>query len=70
MALKTSISKNTRQSKFKRLAGGLAVNIAKKRNDPDVKKLQRFKKMFRMFKDKINKKYANRAQMAARKSIM
>jgi hypothetical protein len=70
MSLKTSITKNTRQSKFKRLSGGLAVNIAKQRNDPDVKKLQRFKKMFRMFKDKISKKYASRAQMAARKSIM
>jgi hypothetical protein len=70
MSLKTSISQISRLSKFKRLTGGLAVKLAKDRNDPDVAKLKRFKKMFWMFKDRINKKYKNRAQMAARKAIM
>jgi hypothetical protein len=69
MGLKTSITKTTRQDKFKRLAGALAVNIAKKKNDPDVKKLLKYKKLYFQFKEKINKKYKATATREARKSM-
>lgn len=70
MALKASITKNSRESKFKRLAGALAVNIAKQKNDPDVAKLLKYKKLYFGFKAKLNNKYASRGAQEARKSMM
>ena len=69
MSLKTSITRNTRQVKFNRLSGAMAVKIAKDRHDPDAIRLAKFKKLFFKFKDKIKKKYAMKGRQIARKSL-
>jgi len=70
MGVKATVQKVTRQDKIKRLAGALAVNIAKKRNDPDVNKLLKYKKLYFQFKEKINRKYQNASSREARKKMM
>ena len=69
MSVKASITKVSRQDKINRLTGALAVSIAKKRNDPDVKKLLKYKKLYFQFKAKINAKYKNASSAAARNSM-
>jgi hypothetical protein len=69
MSLKTSIRRDSRQQKFNRLSGAMAVNIAKQRKDPDAVRLAKFKKLFFKFKDKIKKKYAMKGRQVARKSL-
>lgn len=69
MSLKTSIRRDSRQQKFNRLSGAMAVKIAKDRKDPDVIRLAKFKKLFFNFKDKIKKKYAMKGRQVARKSL-
>ena len=69
MSVKASLTKVSRQDKINRLSGALAVNIAKKKNDPDVKKLLKYKKLYFQFKEKINRKYKNASSVAARNSM-
>jgi len=68
MALKTSISRNTRESKLNRLGGAMAVKAAIDANDPDVKKMKKYKHLWQQFKERVNRKYGSRGMVAARKS--
>ena len=69
MGLKSSVRRDTRMQKFNRLSGAMAVNIAKKRHDPDAVRLAKFKKKFFEFKKKIQRKYAMKGRQVARKSL-
>ncbi len=69
-ALKMSMRKVSRQEKLNRLGGSMAAGMAKKRKDPDYKKMIKYKTLWKKFKSKVMRKYANRGKMAARKASM
>lgn len=68
MSLRTSTSRLSRQSKLLRLGGALAVKAARDANDPDVKKMKKYKDLWKKYRDKVNRKYGTRGMIAARKT--
>jgi len=69
-ALKASVTRQTKQGKMARLAGGMAMAMARKNNDPLYKKAMKAKKIFMQAKAMIQKKYGMKGKMAARKAAM
>ena len=59
----------TRQAKMARLSGGLAMQMAKKANDPMAAKAMKYKKLFLDMKKKIMMKYGMKGKAAARKAV-
>jgi len=59
----------TRQAKMARLSGGLAMQMAKKNNDPMYNKAMKAKKLFMGMKKKIMQKYGMKGKAAARKAV-
>ena len=52
-----------------RVAGSEAIRMAKRDNSPDYKKYKKYRDLYFKYKKKIEKKYGNRAKIAARRSI-
>jgi hypothetical protein len=69
-ALTRSIIGISRESKLKRIIGGFAIQLAKKKNDPLYKKLIRFRRAWKLMSKQINAKYRGPATLAARQAIM
>ena len=67
-ALKTSLTRIDRSEKLNRLSGSMAARIAKSKNDPDYKKMIKYKALWKKFKDKVMRKYKSRGKQAARKA--
>lgn len=59
----------TKQQKLARAGGLLAVNMAKKGNDPLHKKLATAEALVKKLRAQINKKYGQKGMSAARKSV-
>jgi hypothetical protein len=59
-----------RQEKLNRLGGSMAAQIAKDKNDPDFKKMIKYKTLWKKFKEKVMRKYSVRGKQAARKAAM
>lgn len=59
----------SRKSKLARLVGAEAVRIAKEKNDPLYKKLLKYKKMWKLVKEKIVRKYRGQALQRIRKKL-
>lgn len=70
MALTTSIRRETRQDKLDRLGGAMAVALAKEAGAADYKKLIKFKKLWKKYKEKLMRVYGPRGRQAARKAAM
>ena len=70
MALKTSIRRETRQTKLDRLGGAMAVALAKEAGSTDYKKLKKFKSLWKKYKQKLMRIYGPRGKQAARKAAM
>jgi hypothetical protein len=68
--LKMSMRRITRQEKLNRLGGSMAARLAKGKNDPDYKKMIKYKNLWKKFKEKVMRKYAMRGKQAARKASM
>lgn len=68
--LKMSMTRIDRQSKLDRLGGSMAARIAKDKNDPDYKKMIKYKNLWKKFKEKVMRKYKVRGTQAARKAAM
>lgn len=68
--LKMSMRRIGRQEKLSRLSGSMAARIAKDKNDPDYKKMIKYKKLWIKFKKKVMRKYKVRGKQAARKAAM
>ena len=66
-AKRTGMRKDTRQQKVARAIGSLAVAMAKRKGDPDYKKMQRYLELYRKHKQKVLRKYENRVRSQARK---
>jgi hypothetical protein len=69
-SLRMSITKIDRKDKLARLGGSMAAKLAKERNDPDYKKMIKFKKLWIKYKEKVMRKYGMRGKQAARKAAM
>lgn len=65
----TSMTKVTRKSKLKRAAGGSAMAMARKNNDPMYKRYIFFNKRRIELKAKIMKKYQRRGMAQARRTM-
>jgi hypothetical protein len=52
------------------LGGSMAARLAKDKNDPDYKKMIKYKTLWKKFKEKVMRKYAVRGKQAARKAAM
>ena len=70
MALKTTIRRETRQTKLDRLSGAMAVAMAKEAGSSDYAKLKKFKALWKKYKEKLMKIYGPRGRQAARKAAM
>ena len=70
MALKTTIRRETRQTKLDRLGGAMAVALAKEAGSSDYKKLKKFKTLWKKYKTKLMRIYGPRGRQAARKAAM
>ena len=68
--LKMSMRRIDRQEKLNRLGGSMAARIAKDKNDPDYKKMIKFKNLWIKYKEKVMRKYGIRGKQAARKAAM
>jgi hypothetical protein len=68
--LKMSMQRIGRQEKLDRLGGSMAARLAKDKNDPDYKKMIKYKTLWKKFKEKVMRKYAVRGKQAARKAAM
>lgn len=68
--LKMSMRRIDRKEKLARLGGSMAARLAKEKNDPDYKKMIKFKKLWIKYKSKVMRKYAIRGKQAARKAAM
>lgn len=68
--LKMSMQRIGRQEKLDRLGGSMAAKLAKDKNDPDYKKMIKYKTLWKKFKEKVMRKYAVRGKQAARKAAM
>lgn len=68
--LKMSMRRIDRQEKLNRLGGSMAARLAKDKNDPDYKKMIKYKNLWKKFKAKVMRKYAVRGKQAARKAAM
>lgn len=66
-AKRTSITKNTRQAKISRAVGTLATSAARQKDDPLYRKMLFHKKKWKMYKERLMKKYSNRVKSQARK---
>jgi ribosomal protein S17 len=64
-AKRTTITKVTRQTKIDRTIGALATKYAKEKNDPLYHKMQKFRKKFFHFREKIRAKYGPRVRSRA-----
>ena len=64
---KRSISSISREAKIKRATGALATSEAKRKNDPDYKRMIFHKNMWKKYKEKVMKKYSARVRAQARK---
>ena len=58
----TTMSKNTRRGKLARQGAGLAMNIAKKSNDPLFAKYKKAQSKFKSLKEQLKKKYEGKAR--------
>ncbi len=63
----TSQTRITRQAKVARAIGSLSTSLAKKQNDPLMKRMQYHLDLYKKFKNKIMVKYASRVKTQARK---
>jgi hypothetical protein len=68
MSLKMSLTKNTRSAKLSRLGAAMALNAAKMRNDSDALRAEKFKGLWKKYKEKIAKKYGAKGKMMALKA--
>ena len=68
--LKMSMRRIGRKEKLARLGGSMAARLAKGKNDPDYKKMIKFKNLWKKYKKKVMRKYAVRGKQAARKAAM
>lgn len=66
MATSMSMVKRTRQAKLQAMAGALAIQIAKERQDPLYKKFKRFRDKYWSMKRRIKTKYGQKAMVSAR----
>lgn len=70
MGLQRSILSISRETKFKRIVGAFAIQIAKAKNDPLYRKLIRFRRAWKRTNKMLQSKYRGPAQLAARKAIL
>jgi hypothetical protein len=68
--LRTSMLRVSRQEKLDRLGGSMAARLAKGHNDPDYRKMIKYKNLWKQFKQKVMMKYGMRGKQAARQSAM
>jgi len=66
-AKRTSTYRTTRNTKIKRATGQLATSAARKKNDPLYKNMIKYRKLYRIYKEKIHKKYSSRVRSQARR---
>lgn len=66
-AKRTGVRRDTRQQKVSRAIGSLAVSMAKRKGDPDYKKMKKYLDLYRKHKQKILRKYEARVKGQARK---
>lgn len=66
-AKRSGMRKDTRQQKISRAIGSLAVAMAKRKGDPDYKKMQKYLQLYRKHKQKVLRKYETRVRSQARK---
>ena len=67
MSFKASISRLSKTSKMARAGGKVASSMARKANDPDIKKRDELKAKLKILNEKIKRKYAAKAMIAVRK---
>lgn len=67
-AITTSQSRVTKEAKMARLSGGMAMQIAKAKNDPMYARYQKARKIMLDTKKKIQQKYGQKGKMAAREA--
>jgi ribosomal protein S17 len=65
-AKRTTITRVTRDTKIKKAIGQLAVQLAKQQDDPLYKKMSKYKKKWKKYKEMIQKKYGPRVRVKAR----
>jgi hypothetical protein len=69
-ALSRSIIGISREVKLKRIVGGFAIQLAKKKGDPLYRKLIRFRRAWKAMNRQIQAKYRGPATLAARQAIL
>ena len=65
-AKRTTVIKNTRQAKINRAVGALATSRARQKDDPIYKKMIYHKEKWKMYKDRLVRKYGNQVRSQAR----
>ncbi len=63
----SSQTRITRQAKIARAVGSLSTSLARKQNDPLIKRMQYHLDLYKRFKNKIMTKYASRVKAQARR---
>ena len=56
-AMATSMVSRSREAKINAAVGAIAVKIALQKNDPYAKKMLKFRKLWKQYKDELVKKY-------------
>ena len=64
---KRSVTAISRQTKIKRATGVMATTVARKKNDPLYSRMLFHKKMWKKYKDQLQKKYSARVRSKARR---
>ena len=64
---RTTTSKITRQSKIDRAVGSLSDDEAERKNDPNRDRMLFHLNKYKMYKDRVMKKYSSRVKSQARK---
>jgi len=70
MALRQSMQRVSRGTKLNRLAGSMAIKIAKEKNDPMYRKVIKFKGLWKKWSAKLMQKYGQKGKQAARKAAL
>ena len=65
MALKQSMARISRDAKLSRLGAAMALSAAKSKGDSDAFRAEKFKNLWKKFKEKISRKYGARGKMMA-----
>jgi hypothetical protein len=67
--MQTSMIRRDKKKKFAAMAGGFAMEIARRNGDPDYDKYKKYRKLYMDLKKKITTKYRTKAKQEVRKSI-